>query len=78
MTDKTKRQSKAESLRAAITAIATAPAIDAAPANQSEPIAESPMPPAATQATSVVIQPESISPSAPVLYPVTLLRIYTI
>jgi hypothetical protein len=61
MTDKTKRQSKAESLRAAITAIATAPAIDAPPANQLEPIAESPMPPAATQATSVVTQPESIS-----------------
>ena len=63
MTDKTKRQSKAESLRAAITAIATAPTIDAAPApaNQSEPIAESPMPPAATEPTSVVTQPESIS-----------------
>ena len=63
MTDKTKRQSKAESLRAAITAIAMAPTIDAAPApaNQSEPKAESTMPPAATQATSVVTQPESIS-----------------
>jgi hypothetical protein len=61
MTDKTKRQSKAESLRAAITAIAMAPTIDAAPANQSEAIAESPMRPAATQPTSVVTQPESIS-----------------
>jgi hypothetical protein len=62
MTDKTKRQSKAESLRAAITAIATAPTIDAAPASQSEPMSEAPETAASASPTqAVVTQPESIS-----------------
>src|ERR1700693_5590323 len=64
MTDKAKRQSKAESLRAAITAIATAPTIGAAPApaNQSEPISEAPETAASVSLTeSVITQPESIS-----------------
>jgi hypothetical protein len=68
MTDKTKRQSKAESLRAAITAIATAPTIDAAPApaSQSEPMSEAPETAASASPTqAVVTQPESISEPRP-------------
>jgi hypothetical protein len=68
MTDKTKRQSKAESLRAAITAIATAPTIDAAPApaSQSEPMSEAPETAASASTTqAVVTQPESISEPRP-------------
>jgi hypothetical protein len=68
MTDKTKRQSKAESLRAAITAIATAPTIDAAPApaSQSEPMSEVPETAASASPTqAVVAQPEFISEPRP-------------
>ena len=66
MTDKTKRQSKAESLRAAITAIATAPTIDAAPrppTNQNPWPARDAAAPPSTE--SVVTQPESISEPRP-------------
>lgn len=67
MTDKPKRQSRADSLRAAITAIATAPSIDAAPApaNQSEPIAEAPTPAAASPSAATITQPESVPEPRP-------------
>jgi hypothetical protein len=65
MTDKLKRQSKAESLRAAITAIATAPTIDAAPANQSEPMATPETAASASLTEAVITQPEPISEPRP-------------
>jgi hypothetical protein len=68
MTEKPKRQSKADSLRAAITAIATAPTIDdaPAPANQSEPTHQAPEKSASASPTeAIVTQPESIAEPRP-------------